>query len=161
MFTKVSEQRSAARRYALSKVAAGPTYNTGGWAPPAVARIPKTETPNYWPEHYALANNNWARGERAGIAFDTPGYTPFDTLMSEPEFTPARLRAKADPRYGNWFSAHNEALKSLPVNEEKVHPFVDFSKLPKTREALARAYHGKMYELTNGVPTRASAIYTR
>lgn len=162
MFTKVSEQRSAARRYALSKVAAGPTYNTGGWAPPAVARIPKTETPSYSPECYSPLDRQYFR-EYAGIASGTPGYIPRAQSLSSPEFAPyyapTRMRAKADPRYGNWLAAHNEALDGLPINDKDSPVYVDLSKLPETRKALAGAYHRKMYELTNGVPTRA--IYTR
>lgn len=160
MFTKVSEQRSTARRYALRKAAAGPTYNTGGWAPPAVARIPKTETPSYFPGRYFPLVGRTIR-ESAGVAVNSPGYVSCTKLLDLPEYEPVRMRAEADPRYGNWLAAHNEALDGLPTNGKDSPVYVDLSKLPETRKALAGAYHRKMYELTNGVPTRASAIYTR
>ena len=159
MFTKVSEQRSAARRYALSKVAAGPTYNTGGWAPPAVARIPKTETPDYWPEQFSKLDGS-PLDENASYATSYMDYKPIPLSEGLYAYAPVEIRAKADPRFGNWLSAHNDALRSLPINDKGAN-LTDLYKLPKTREALARAYHRKMYELTNGVPTRASAISTR
>lgn len=151
MFTKVSEQRSAARRYALCKAAAGPKYDTGGWAPPVVARIPKTETPSYKPER-PPTQSGIQLSEDAESAVYSPQYDPIKFKRDWPMFEPAQMRAKADPRYGNWLSAHNNALESLPIND-RLAPFLDLNGLPETRKALADAYHRKMYALTNGVPT--------
>lgn len=150
MFTKVSEQRSAARRYALSKVAAGPRYNTDGWAPPVVANIPKNETPSYAPEEYRRESS----AESAQPAYTSKSYKPFYLG------TDGAIRAALDPRYRNWAAAHNSALRSLPVNAADA-PYTSMRELPETRKALADAYHRRMYALTNDVPTSASVIYTR
>lgn len=156
MFTKVSEQRSAARRYVLRKAAAGPTYDTGGWAPQPVAAIPKTETPNYRPER--IFDDFTYEGESAKPASTSVDYWPIQGL-DRLKWQPHNMRAKADPRYANWYAAHNAALESMPTSTATYG--IDFGSLPKTREALAKAYHRKMYELTNGVPVRASSVYTR